>query len=44
VSALQNLGFKPNIAAQAVASAEAELGDDAAEGDLIRVALKKVAG
>jgi Holliday junction DNA helicase RuvA len=38
------LGFKPNIAAQAVASAEAELGDDAAEGDLIRVALKKVAG
>jgi Holliday junction DNA helicase RuvA len=44
VSALQNLGFKPNIAAQAVASAEAELGDGAAEGDLIRVALKKAAG
>jgi DNA recombination protein RmuC len=27
VSALQNLGFKPNIAAQAVAAAQAELGD-----------------
>ena len=44
VSALQNLGFKPAIAAQAVAAAQAELGDDAAEGDLIRVALKKAAG
>jgi Holliday junction DNA helicase RuvA len=44
VSALQNLGFKPNVAAQAVAAAEAELGDGAAEGDLIRVALKKAAG
>lgn len=44
VSALQNLGFKPAVAAQAVAAAQAELGDDAAEGDLIRIALKKAAG
>jgi len=44
VSALQNLGFKPAVAAQAVAAAEAELGEGAAEGDLIRVALKKAAG
>ncbi len=44
VSALENLGFKPAVAAQAVARAQAELGEDAAEGDLIRVALKKAAG
>ena len=44
VSALENLGFKPAIAAQAVARAQAELGEDAGEGDLIRVALKKAAG
>jgi Holliday junction DNA helicase RuvA len=44
VSALENLGFKPAIAAQAVAKAQAELGEGAAEGDLIRVALKKAAG
>ncbi|MEO9462175.1 MAG: Holliday junction branch migration protein RuvA [Marinomonas sp.] len=44
VSALQNLGFKPAIAAQAVAAAQAELGEGAGEGDLIRVALKKAAG
>ena len=44
VSALQNLGFKPAVAAQAVARAQEELGADAAEGDLIRVALKKAAG
>ena len=44
VSALENLGFKPAVAAQAVARATAELGEDAAEGDLIRVALKKAAG
>ena len=44
VSALQNLGFKPAVAAQAVARAQEELGEDAAEGDLIRVALKKAAG
>jgi Holliday junction DNA helicase RuvA len=44
VSALQNLGFKPAVAAQAVAAALEELGEGAAEGDLIRVALKKAAG
>ncbi len=44
VSALQNLGFKPAIAAAAVARAQAELGEDVAEGELIRVALKKAAG
>ncbi len=43
VSALQNLGFKPAVAAQAVASALDELGEGASEGDLIRVALKKAA-
>lgn len=44
VSALENLGFKPAIAAQAVARAQAELGEDAPESDLIRVALKRAAG
>jgi len=44
VSALQNLGFKPAVAAQAVARAQEELGEDAGEGELIRVALKKAAG
>lgn len=44
VSALQNLGFKPAVAAQAVARALEQLGADAGEGDLIRVALKKAAG
>jgi len=44
VSALQNLGFKPAVAAQAVAVALAELGEDAGEGELIRVALKRAAG
>ena len=44
VSALQNLGFKPAIAATAVARAAAELGEDASEGELIRVALKRAAG
>lgn len=43
VSALQNLGFKPAVAAQAVAAAMDELGEGAGEGDLIRVALKKAA-
>jgi Holliday junction DNA helicase RuvA len=43
-SALENLGFKPAVAAQAVARAIEELGDSASEGDLIRVALKKAAG
>ncbi|MFC3100498.1 Holliday junction branch migration protein RuvA [Altererythrobacter lauratis] len=44
VSALQNLGFKPAVAASAVAAAIAELGEDAGESDLIRVALRKAAG
>ncbi|MEM1196594.1 MAG: Holliday junction branch migration protein RuvA [Pseudomonadota bacterium] len=44
VSALENLGFKPGVAAQAVARAVEELGENAGEGDLIRVALKKAAG
>ena len=44
VSALENLGFKPAVAARAVAQAQAELGDGASEGELIRVALKKAAG
>ncbi len=44
VSALQNLGFKPAVAAQAVARAQEELGPDAGEGELIRVALKRAAG
>lgn len=44
VSALENLGFKPAIAARAVAQAQGELGEGASEGDLIRVALKRAAG
>lgn len=44
VSALENLGFKPGIAVQAVARAQAELGEDAGESELIRVALKRAAG
>ncbi|MEM7703348.1 MAG: Holliday junction branch migration protein RuvA [Pseudomonadota bacterium] len=44
VSALENLGFKPAVAAQAVARAVEDLGEGAKEGDLIRVALKKAAG
>ncbi|WP_374407922.1 Holliday junction branch migration protein RuvA [Pelagerythrobacter sp.] len=44
VSALENLGFKPAVAARAVAAAQGELGDGASEGDLIRVALKRAAG
>ena len=44
VSALENLGFKPAVAARAVATAQGELGEGAAEGDLIRVALKRAAG
>ena len=41
-SALVNLGFKPFVAAQAVATALAELGDAAEEAALIRLALKRV--
>ncbi|AKH42666.1 Holliday junction DNA helicase RuvA [Altererythrobacter atlanticus] len=44
VSALENLGFKPAIAAQAVAKAQGELGEGASESELIRVALKRAAG
>jgi Holliday junction DNA helicase RuvA len=44
VSALQNLGFKPAIAAGAVAQAQAELGETAELNDLVRVALKRAAG
>ena len=41
VSALQNLGFRPAIAASAVAAALADLGEGAALGDVVRVALKR---
>ena len=41
VSALENLGFKPAVAARAVATAQGELGEDAGESELIRVALKR---
>ncbi|OYW45736.1 MAG: Holliday junction branch migration protein RuvA [Sphingomonadales bacterium 32-68-7] len=44
VSALQNLGFKPAVAAGAVAQALAELGEGAVLNDLVRVALKRAAG
>ncbi|MFN3516424.1 MAG: Holliday junction branch migration protein RuvA [Novosphingobium sp.] len=43
-SALQNLGFKPNVAAEAVARAVEELGEGAALDALVRVALKRAAG
>ena len=44
VSALENLGFKPGVAASAVAHAQAELGENAELNDLVRVALKRAAG
>jgi Holliday junction DNA helicase RuvA len=44
VSALQNLGFKPNVATMAVARAIEELGEGAGLNDLVRVALKRAAG
>ncbi len=44
VSALQNLGFKPQVASTAVAAALEELGDGAALNALVRVALKRAAG
>lgn len=44
VSALQNLGFKPNVATDAVARALDELGDGAELNALVRVALKRAAG
>ncbi|RPF71853.1 Holliday junction branch migration protein RuvA [Aurantiacibacter spongiae] len=44
VAALQGLGFKPAVAASAVAHATAELGEGAGEADLIRMALRKAGG
>jgi Holliday junction DNA helicase RuvA len=44
VSALQNLGFKPQVATTAVAQAIDELGEGAGLNDLVRVALKRAAG
>ncbi|NCU10631.1 MAG: Holliday junction branch migration protein RuvA [Sphingomonadaceae bacterium] len=44
VSALQNLGFKPNVATEAVARALEDLGDGAGLNALVRVALKRAAG
>lgn len=44
VSALQNLGFKPNVATDAVARALDELGSGAGLNDLVRAALKRAAG
>lgn len=44
VSALQNLGFKPAVATEAVARALEDLGEDAGLNDLVRVALKRAAG
>lgn len=44
VSALQNLGFKPAVAASAVARAVEELGEDAGLNELVRIALKRAAG
>lgn len=43
LSALANLGFRPAEAGRAVAEAQAELGEGAAFGELVRVALKKSA-
>ena len=43
MAALQNLGFKPQVAADAVARAVEELSDGAGLNDLIRVALKRAA-
>ena len=44
LSALQNLGFKPQVASTAVAQAMEELGENAGLNDLVRVALRKAAG
>lgn len=43
LSALANLGFRPAEASRAVAEAQVDLGEGAAFGDLVRVALKKSA-
>jgi Holliday junction DNA helicase RuvA len=44
VSALQNLGFKSNVASEAVARALDELGEDPGLNELVRVALRRAAG
>ena len=44
VSALQNLGFKPQVATMAVARALEELGEGAGLNELVRVALKRATG
>ena len=44
ISALQNLGFKPGVAALAVSRAVEELGDMAGLDALVRAALKRTAG
>ena len=44
VSALQNLGFKAQVAASAVAHAQADLGESADLNELVRVALRRAAG
>ena len=44
VSALQNLGFKPQVATMAVARAIEELGEGAGLNELVRVALKRATG
>jgi Holliday junction DNA helicase RuvA len=43
LSALQNLGFKPQVASTAVSQAVEELGESAGLNDLVRVALRKAA-
>ena len=43
VSALQNLGFKPQVATAAVARALEELGEGAGLNELVRVALRRAA-
>ena len=43
VSALQNLGFKPAVAASAVANALGELGENAGLNELVPLALRKAA-
>jgi Holliday junction DNA helicase RuvA len=44
VSALENLGFKPTVAAQAVSAALEELGEGVTLNALIRASLKKASG
>ena len=44
VSALQNLGFKPAVAASAVAQAVDELGEGGGLNNLVRLALRRAAG